>query len=346
MASIPEITVGFPVYNVEKYVYRSLKSVLDQNFEDFEVLVIDDCGSDKSMEVIRELIANHPNGHKVRIIKHEQNAGLAQARNTAIKNSRSKYIYFLDSDDYIRRDALSTLYETAEKYQTDVVFSSNYKQQGDRIWVEDKDILPSIQFLKDGEFTSYLYSNVKDFMPNTVWNILFNMDFLAKNNLLFPNIRYQEDIAFNELYHPCIKKAAFIPNKTYYYIIRTDSLMNKTARSSIGIHEAKRAIELCTLLKNSCSKWKEEPFYGGKCAKVLRRCFMQVTGILKHRELFEGNISDKDIRDMIKHPDSLFHILKFNQLILYNLQFYILGVLPPTLSVFLIKIVCKKKKFI
>lgn len=341
-----KITIGFPVYNVERYVHRSLKSVLDQTFNDYEVIVVDDCGTDKSMDVIQELISNHPNGKKVRIIKHEQNAGLAEARNTAIKNANSKYIFFLDSDDYISNDALSILYETAEQYQTDVVYGSNYKQKDDRIWVEDQDVLPITQFLDKGEFTSYLYSRIKDIMPNTVWNILFNMEFLHKNNLLFPNIRFQEDIAFNELYHPCIERAAFIPNKTYYYIIREDSLMNKTARKTIGIHEAERAVALCKLIKSSCIKWNDKPFYGGKCAKTLKRCFFEASGIIKHRDHFVGNISNKDIRDMIKHPDSLINILRYKQLRIFNLFFYFIGILPPSLSVYLIQYICKKKSFI
>lgn len=342
---IHKVTVGFPVYNVEAYVYRSLKSVLDQTLDDIEVIVVDDCGSDHSMDVIHDLIASHPNGNIVRIIKHKKNAGLAEARNTAIKNAQSKYIYFLDSDDYISTDALSILYNNAEKYQTDVVFSSNYKQEGDRIWVEDKDILPSIQFLNKGEFSSYLYNTLKDIMPNTVWNILFRMDFLHNNNLLFPNIRFQEDIAFNELYHPCIERAAFIPNKTYYYTMRSDSLMNKTARDSIGIHEAERAIALCKLIKSWCPRWSDKPYYGGKCAKILRKCFFEASGVLKHRKIFAGDISNRDIRDMVKHPDSLIHILKYKQFKIYNLFFYLIGILPPVISVYILQFTCKKKGF-
>lgn len=340
-----KITIGFPVYNVERYVHRSLKSVLDQTFNDYEVIVVDDCGTDKSMDVIQELISNHPNGKKVRIIKHEQNAGLAEARNTAIKNANSKYIYFLDSDDYISNDALSILYETAEQYQTDAVYGSNYKQENDRIWVEEGDILPYKEFIKEGEFSAYLYSTIKDNMPITVWNILFSTDFLRKNDLLFPSVRYQEDIAFNELYYPCVKKAVFLPNKTYYYIMRSDSLMNKNARKSIGIHEAERAIALCKLIKSFCPKWKNEFFYGGLCAKTLMKCFYEASGIIKHRKAFTEIIADRDIRSMIEHPDSLCHILRYKQMRIYNLFFYLLGTIPPKISIFLMSCIFKSRGY-
>ena len=341
-----KVTIGFPVYNVEHYVYRSLESVLNQDFDDYEVIVVDDCGIDNSMEVIKELIDNHPNGDKVRIISHEKNAGLAEARNTAIKNAKGKYIYFLDSDDYITPNALSTLYSAAEKYQADVVWGSNYKQRGEDVWTEKDNILPYKVFQKDGEFTSYLYSRLKEDLPDTAWNILFSMDFLNRNHLQFPNIRFQEDIAFDEIYHPCIRNAVMLPDLTYYYLLREDSLMNIQSRESISSHEVERSIELCKLLKGNSEKWKNDPIYGGVCAKIMRRCFFQVAGVLKHRNKFTSNISDREIRDMMKHPLSLINIVRFKQLRKYNLFFYILGALPPKLSVYAIEYICKKKGYL
>ena len=258
-----KISVGFPVYNVESYVRQSLISILNQDFDNYEIIVVDDSGKDKSMNIIKELASSHPYGNKIRIIKHEINKGLAEARNTAIKNAKGKYIYFVESDDRITPNTLSTFYDATEKYQAEVVIGSNYKQKGEDIWVEDGDVFPSIQFLKVGEFTSYLYQNMKDIMPNTAWNILFNMDFLNKNHLLFPNIRFQEDIAFDELYHPCIQKIVFLSDLTYYYLLRADSLMNVQARNSIGINEVERSVKLCELLKTTCKNYAEKTFYGG-----------------------------------------------------------------------------------
>jgi len=341
-----KISIGFPVFNVEKYVYESLASILDQNFDDFEVIVVDDCGTDRSMEIIQKLKDVHPKGNNVRIIKHEKNAGLAEARNTAIKNARSKYIYFVDSDDRITPNALSTFYNAAERYQAEVVIGSNFKQKEEEIWVEDGDLLPSIQFLEEGEFTSYLYKDMTDIMPNTAWNILFSMDFLNKNHLLFPNIRFQEDIAFDELYHPCIQKIVFLPDLTYYYQLRANSLMNVQTRNSIGINEVERSVKLCELLKNQCKNYANKPFYGGICAKTMRRCFFQVAGILKHRERFTGHIDDKVIRNIMQHPESLSNIIKFKQLRKFNLLCFCIGILPSRMAVIIMRYICKKKGYL
>ena len=341
-----KISIGFPVFNVEKYVYESLASILDQNFDDFEVIVVDDCGTDRSMEIIQKLKDVHPKGNNVRIIKHEKNAGLAEARNTAIKNARSKYIYFVDSDDRITPNALSTFYNAAERYQAEVVIGSNFKQKEKEIWVEDDDLFPSIQFLKEGEFTSYLYQDMTDIMPSTAWNILFSMDFLNKNHLLFPNIRFQEDIAFDELYHPCIQKIVFLSDLTYYYLLRANSLMNVQARNRIGINEVERSVKLCKILKTQCKNYADKTFYGGVCAKTMRRCFFQVAGILKHRERFTEHIDDKVIRNIMKHPESLFNIMKFKQLRIYNLFYYFIGILPPKMAVTIMRYICQKKGYL
>ena len=117
-----KITVSIPVYNVEKYIDRCLRSVLDQDFsESYEVLVVDDCGCDRSIEIIESILKEHPKGNLVRIIHHEKNKGLGPSRNTAIDNARGQYIFFLDSDDWVSHDCLSVLYEKATETNADAV---------------------------------------------------------------------------------------------------------------------------------------------------------------------------------------------------------------------------------
>lgn len=339
------VTIGFPVYNVEKYIYRSLESALNQDFDNYEIIVVDDCGSDKSMEIVDKLAKSHPKGEIIRIIRHQQNKGLAEARNTAIKNAKGKYIFFLDSDDHIPTNALSTLFNAAEKYQTDVTYGSSYKEKEGEIFEDSDNKLSFTLFINPGEYTTFLYSNIQDIIPEVVWNILFSMDFLRKNDLLFPDIRRQEDLAFDEVFQPCVKKAVILPDKTYYYVVREDSLMNRKVRDKINISEVERAIRLCNIMKKSCYKYRNEVFYAGKCAKVMKRCFFQAAGILKHRHQFTENITDKEIRDIMKHPDSFLKILTFKQLKSYNLLYFFIGILPPKLSIKLIKYICHKKNY-
>lgn len=338
-----KITVGYPVYNVEKYVYKSLKSILDQDFIGYEVILVDDCSNDNSINIVLDLLASHPNGNIVNIIKHKENAGLSVARNTAIDNASGKYIYFVDSDDFIPANALSVLYKTAEEYNTDVVIGSNYQIKDGKT---RKNILPHMEFLKKDDFKSYYYSNINDFIPDTSWNILFSMSFLNSYNLRFPRIRFHEDIAFGALYYPYIQRIAIISDLTYYYLIRYDSLMNLQHRELIGTNELSDAIELCEIIKSACLKWRNSPYYGGICAKTLKICFFQIAGILKHRDRFPKDIDNIIIKKMIKHPDSFWAIIHHKQLILYNIVFYLLGVFPKNLTTHLIYQICKRRGYL
>ena len=122
--------------------------------------------------------------------------------------------------------------------------------------------------------------------------------------------------------------------------------MNFQHRDTIGINEAQRSVELCHLIKDNTKNWQGSFYYGGICAKVLKRCFFQIAGILKHRDKFSEKLEDRVIRNMIKHPESLFTIMRFKQLKAYNLFCYIIGILPPKLSVAIIYNICKKKGYL
>lgn len=89
-----KVSVVMPVYNVEKFVEHAISSVLGQNFRDFELLIVDDCSPDRSMEICRNI-----HDDRIRLITHQQNRGLAGARNTGIRHAGGAYVAFLDSDD-------------------------------------------------------------------------------------------------------------------------------------------------------------------------------------------------------------------------------------------------------
>lgn len=91
---MPKVTVIMPVYNAQKYIKKAIDSILTQSFQDFELLLIDDCSTDRTMEVV-ECISDK----RIRIIHNDKNIGIAQSRNKGIENSRGKYIALMDDDD-------------------------------------------------------------------------------------------------------------------------------------------------------------------------------------------------------------------------------------------------------
>ena len=121
----PLVSIGIPVYNVEPYIEKCLLSVLNQTYQNLEVLVVDDLGSDQSMQIVYRLQHSHPKGNLIKVVRHNNNKGLGEARNTAIEKATGKYLFFVDSDDYIEPPTINLLLKEAETHNTDVVMASS-----------------------------------------------------------------------------------------------------------------------------------------------------------------------------------------------------------------------------
>lgn len=96
------ISIILPTYNVEKYIARALESCINQTFKDIEIIVVDDCGNDKSIEIAKEYAIKE---NRIKIIHNEENLKLLRARYEGVKVAKAPYILFLDSDDYLELDA-------------------------------------------------------------------------------------------------------------------------------------------------------------------------------------------------------------------------------------------------
>lgn len=88
-----KVTLAMPVYNVEKYVERALLSALNQTFDSIEFLIVDDKGTDRSMEIVSEIVSTHPRGKDVRIIDHVVNQGTGATKNSAIREAKGEYLF-------------------------------------------------------------------------------------------------------------------------------------------------------------------------------------------------------------------------------------------------------------
>lgn len=115
-----KVSIIVPIYNVEQYIEECLNSIYNQELADFEVLCIDDKGNDKSIEKVRKFVSIN-NITNLKIIEHNENKGISEARNTGIKNAKGKYICFLDSDDMLIKGGLKQLIEQAEKNDLDII---------------------------------------------------------------------------------------------------------------------------------------------------------------------------------------------------------------------------------
>ena len=114
----PKITVGIPVYNVERYLVQCLLSVMRQDYTNLEILVVDDKSTDRSRYIAEELAKRDD---RIRIVYHEKNRSLAGARNTIVKEMSSDYLYWIDSDDYLTPNAVSSVWKVMQESGADIV---------------------------------------------------------------------------------------------------------------------------------------------------------------------------------------------------------------------------------
>ena len=241
---IPAISIIAPMYNVEKYVGQCLESILRQTFKDYELLIVDDCSTDNSKNIVEEYEPRFDG--KLKYIKMKKNTGAAALpRNTGIRLSRGKYIAFIDPDDLFINNALEDLFNAAESTQADVVHTEKFYiskdevigkgsklkmtsyERGslvDKITLEEEDLEKRIR----------TYANWRYFwFP---WGKLFNRDFVVKNDITFPNWPTADDTIFCFKCLCLAKNYVRIPSITNIYRIRDDSLTNKNLQLDKYIH--------------------------------------------------------------------------------------------------------------
>lgn len=114
----PLVSIVVPVYNVESYIEECLQSVCSQTYENLEIICVDDVGNDRSMDVVRSFAVKDC---RIKIIEHDNNKGLVEARNTGLEHVSGDYVFFLDSDDWLSIDAIEKFVRSAKVGEPDIV---------------------------------------------------------------------------------------------------------------------------------------------------------------------------------------------------------------------------------
>lgn len=342
----PLVTIGIPVYNVEPYIEKCLLSVLNQTYTNLEILVVDDLGTDHSMEIVANMQMSQPNGQLIKIIKHLLNKGLGEARNTIIDNAQGKYICFVDSDDYIEPQTIELLLIEAEKQDTDAVFASSRKviygtnEEVPTFTYKSKEIL-----IGKDVFANYLCHDLRWHIGINAWNILFKVDFLRKNNLRF-DARKDEDALFLSDFYSEIERAILLPDITYNYVLRPGSIMGNQSREHIPTKEIRERFKTDAKMTERCARLRGRSFYDVHCARVMKHKFRAACVALRHKHRFTEPLPNREIREEIKHPATLSEILRFKRYKPFHLFFFTVSKLPTWLAIRIIWVVGKAIRWI
>lgn len=232
------LSIIVPVYNVEKYLSKCIDSIVNQNFEFFEILLINDGSTDSSDKICDKYAILDD---RIKVI-HQENLGLSEARNTGIYYAKGMYLWFVDGDDWIAENAVNTLYEVSKTSDYDLIsfsFTEYYDDQGtfsNPKNVQEINAKSGIDFINQSKF----------FFTSACVTIYRN-EFLKRHKFSFKKNQIHEDDYFNLLCFGKVKNIVKIPVSLYFYRRRFNSLTTDISIKAIE----KRIVSYVSLI-NLC----------------------------------------------------------------------------------------------
>lgn len=223
-----KISIIVPVYNVEKYIEKCIKSILAQENCNMEIIIVNDGSTDSSLKICNR-ISKYDN--RIKIIT-QNNGGLSAARNTGLKYANGDYCYFIDGDDYLENNILEEIIDEIEEKSADcIVFGYRKVTENGKELIrlnleEHNYMLQNNENYKEFIFGQYLSGK----LAFAVWNKIYSMNIIKNNNLKFqPNKKiFAEDVCFNLIYFMFCRKIIIRKIISYNYLQRKDSIMQRT----------------------------------------------------------------------------------------------------------------------
>lgn len=256
-----KISVIVPVYNSEEYLPDTAANILNQSFEEFELILVDDGSKDRSGKICDELAQKDK---RVKVI-HKQNGGICSARNCALKLAKGEYIAFCDNDDMYLPGLLKDNYELAKKHNADVVrYSRKYQTVRDgKVVTEEITAFDAGAYSRE-EFNKNYY-NIS-LAGEAVWSGIYKREFLEKHNLTFDeSMKFgYEDVDFITRLYLCSPSLVMNPKMYYVWVMRyAHSTSGKTDLNNIlsllkGMEKKSRLIKQTGIEKTMPQFWVDD----------------------------------------------------------------------------------------
>lgn len=301
----PRVSIIVPMYGVEQYVEKCIKSLLNQTLQEIEIILVDDGSPDRSGEIADEYAQKDS---RIKVV-HQKNAGLGPARNSGVQVATGEYIGFVDSDDWVNYEMFGSLYEMAIKNNADIVVSGHCdvtsgvvtKIKRHPLAGQTLDSSEMIMEIRKNLYGHKLNDNVVEVFPMSVCMSIYRREFILKYKLEFQEI-LSEDIIFNLSAYKYAKIMTFTGDTDYCYrkdeqasitqtfsrkkLLRYEEFLTVLAKMAQieddeeCIIRAKRtAIDYCRLyvgiVRNSSSSFKKKKEYIKEFAhtKEIRKCW-------------------------------------------------------------------------
>lgn len=211
MENLGKISVIVPVYNAEKYIERSVNSILSQSYPYLEILLINDGSRDNSLSLCRDLAKKDD---RITVLT-QQNGGAASARNAGLQAMTGKYVMMADADDFLVPDACETMIRAIG--QNDLVIAHFFFDIGSLS--SPKGLLDGDRVLNENEFLTELAKRPGAFYFCALWNKLYRADIIRRLSLAFdPFFDWGEDFVFNLRYDSAVHSVALVEKPIYHYV--------------------------------------------------------------------------------------------------------------------------------
>lgn len=236
------VSICIPIYGVEDYIERCARSVFEQTYNNIEYVFVNDCTKDDSMNILSSVLDDYPHRKEsVKIISHEKNRGLAAARNTALEHVSGDFVFWVDSDDFIRHDAISLCVKKQQEDNSDIVIldvlklHDGYKEHVRQTNSQNPEVLVRKVLLDEVE--------------HWIWGKLIRTSLYIDNH-----IRVKEGCNMGEdlqiypqlLYHA--KRISYVPIPAYVYDMQNQTSYGHTIKESIQWQRWGSYDELCKQL--------------------------------------------------------------------------------------------------
>lgn len=217
------ISVIVPIYNVEKYLRTCIDSIITQSYANLEIVLVDDGSPDKCSEICDEYAKKD---NRVKVI-HQKNGGLAHARNVGIANSRGEYLTFIDSDDYVSKCYVDSLYKGLMEYDADISIASFHPFKEGESCVQSSELITYKEISKENAIKHYCSIDAEHSMPFiSACNKIYRRSLFKE--IVFPKGKLYEDAFTTYKLIDYAKKIVFTTSKLYFYRINPQSILGQS----------------------------------------------------------------------------------------------------------------------
>lgn len=219
----PLVSVIIPIYNVEKYLRTCIDSVITQTYNNLEIILVNDGSPDKSPEICDEYAKKD---NRVKVI-HQNNGGLAHARNVGIANSNGEYLTFIDSDDYVSNDYVESLYKGLIESAADISIASFIAFKESESFCVTLERTSFVEVTKKDYFKEYASIKAEKSMPFiTAWNKLYKKELF--DGIKYPKGKLYEDAFTTYKLIEKSRKVVYSTTKLYYYRLNPQSILGQS----------------------------------------------------------------------------------------------------------------------